>query len=54
MSLKMIRFAAGNFMFGLALLLPIFAHATPAMAQEVSDTIRVHTRVVFMDALVKD
>ncbi|MFN2514001.1 MAG: VWA domain-containing protein, partial [Pyrinomonadaceae bacterium] len=37
-----------------ALLLPIFAQTAPATAQEVSDTIRVHTRVVFMDTVVKD
>jgi VWFA-related protein len=48
------RFAAKPSMFGLALLLPVFAQTTTATAQEVSDTIRVHTRVVFMDALVKD
>ncbi len=53
-SRNIFRFAAKTLMFGLALLLPVFAQTTPAMAQEVSDTIRVHTRVVFMDALVKD
>ena len=41
-------------MFGVALLLPVIAQTTPARAQEVADTIRVHTRVVFMDALVKE
>ncbi|MBA3354350.1 MAG: VWA domain-containing protein [Pyrinomonadaceae bacterium] len=46
-------FAARTFMFGLALLFPV-AQPTPTMAQEVADTIRVNTRVVFMDALVKD
>jgi hypothetical protein len=28
--------------------------AVPAYAQEVEDTIRIKTRVVFLDALVKD
>jgi VWFA-related protein len=54
MSSNIFRFAAKISLFGLALLLPIFAPATPARAQEVSDTIRVNTRVVFMEALVKD
>jgi VWFA-related protein len=53
MSLNILRFVAKTSLFGLALLLP-FAQATPARAQEVSDTIRVNTRVVFMDALVKE
>lgn len=48
------RFPAKTITFGLALLLPVFAQTAPAKAQEVLDTIRVHTRVVFMDALVKD
>lgn len=59
MSLKnLFRFAATPLIFGLALLLPVFAQTpqqtTQPEAQEVSDTIKVHTRVVFMDALVKD
>jgi VWFA-related protein len=54
MSLNTLRFAARTSLFGLALLLTIFAPTTPASAQEVSDTIRVNTRVVFMEALVKD
>src|SRR5712671_6112910 len=37
----------------LSLLLTLFI-ASLAAAQEVADTIRVRTRVVFMDALVKD
>ena len=53
-SKNIFRFAATASLFGLALLLPVFAQTTPATAQEVSDTVRVHTRVVFMDALVKD
>lgn len=48
------RFTATAALIGLAQLLPVFAQTTPATAPEVSDTVRVHTRVVFMDALVKD
>ena len=54
MSLNIFRFASRAFMFGLALLLPVFAQTTSARAQEVSDTIRINTRVVFMEALVKE
>lgn len=54
MSFNIFRFAAKTFMFELVLLLLVFAQTKPASAQEVSDTIRVNTRVVFMDALVKD
>jgi len=54
MSLNIFRFAARTSLFGMALLLPILAVATPAQGQEVSETIRVNTRVVFMEALVKD
>lgn len=51
MRLNRFRFAARSLAFAMAL---VFAQTATAMAQEVSDTIRVHTRVVFMDALVKD
>ena len=37
----------------IALLLAIFA-APAVFAQEVADTIKIRTRVVFLDALVKD
>jgi VWFA-related protein len=39
---------------GLALLTMLFVVPSAASAQEIADTIRVRTRVVFMDALVKD
>src|ERR1051325_3524668 len=39
--------------FLLALLLALFA-APAVFAQDVSDTIKIRTRVVFLDALVKD
>jgi hypothetical protein len=54
MSLNIFPIAAKTLMFGLALLLPVFAQTMSARAQEVAETIRLHTRVVFMDALVKD
>ena len=55
MSFKnILQFVAKGFLSGLALLLTIFLQSLPTLAQEVSDTIRVNTRVVFMDALVKD
>jgi VWFA-related protein len=55
MNKNIVRFCARTFALGLAtLLLSALVRPTPAIAQEVSDTIRVHTRVVFMDALVKD
>lgn len=54
MSSNLIRPAGKTFVLVLALLLPVFVQTAPASGQEVSDTIRVNTRVVFMDALVKD
>ena len=54
MRLNMFRIAARSFLFAMALFVTVFAQTAPTMAQEVSDTIRVHTRVVFMEALVKD
>src|SRR4051794_14865158 len=44
------RFASLRVLMGLLLV----ALAVPAYAQEVEDTIRIKTRVVFLDALVKD
>ena len=44
------RFASLRLLMSLLLVLP----AVPAYAQEVEDTIRIKTRVVFLDALVKD
>jgi VWFA-related protein len=38
----------------LLLLITVLLTATPVTAQEVADTIRIDTRVVFLDALVKD
>src|ERR1700720_1771679 len=38
----------------LALVFPALLSATRVSAQEVGDTIRINTRVVFLDALVKD
>jgi VWFA-related protein len=40
--------------FRLLLVLVLLALAVPASAQEVEDTIKIKTRVVFLDALVKD
>jgi VWFA-related protein len=54
MNLNIFRFTAKTSLLGLALLLPIFSLAAAVQAQEVADTIRVNTRVVFMEALVKD
>jgi VWFA-related protein len=54
MTLNLHRFVTRTFGFGLALLFLILAPAKPVGAQEVSETIRVNTRVVFMEALVKD
>ncbi|HEU4715172.1 MAG TPA: VWA domain-containing protein [Pyrinomonadaceae bacterium] len=42
-----------DFRFALLLIL-LLALGTPTFAQEVEDTIRIKTRVVFLDALVKD
>jgi len=39
---------------GFLLILLLAGLVTPASAQETAETIRVHTRVVFLDALVKD
>src|SRR6267143_716123 len=45
----------GRFLFvALAFTLPILVNASRAGAQEPADTIRVQTRVVFLDALVKE
>src|SRR3954469_18423197 len=44
------RFAPLRLLMGLLLVLL----AVPAYAQEVEETIRIKTRVVFLDALVKD
>ena len=47
-------FTCKTLSFGLLVILSVIALPTPASAQEIADTIKVHTRVVFMDALVKD
>src|SRR5437762_1393943 len=46
------RFLFAPLRLGVMLLLVLFI--VPASAQEVAETIKVRTRVVFMDALVKD
>jgi VWFA-related protein len=46
-------YSATALMLGL-MIIGLVARYSPAVAQEVSDTVRVNTRVVFMDALVKD
>ena len=48
-----VRFS-GFALFRLLMGLLLLALAVPAYAQEVEDTIRIKTRVVFLDALVKD
>jgi VWFA-related protein len=49
------RLLRGTMLFWLLLLLiTVLVAATPVTAQEVADTVRIDTRVVFLDALVKD
>jgi len=50
--MKLSRFSATALM--LLMITGLVARYSPAVAQEVSDTLRVNTRVVFMDTLVKD
>lgn len=53
-TLKALNIAARFFLMVAALAILSLPAASPVSAQEVADTIRVKTRVVFMDALVKD
>ncbi|HEV2884828.1 MAG TPA: VWA domain-containing protein [Pyrinomonadaceae bacterium] len=46
--------AARKSFFTIAIIASLFSFPVATNAQEVADTIRVNTRVVFMDALVKD
>jgi VWFA-related protein len=48
------RFAPFRLLMVLVLLAPAMAMTSQAQAQEVEDTIKIKTRVVFLDALVKD
>ncbi len=51
------RLCVGHFRFApfrLLMVLVVLALSIPAQAQEVEDTIKIKTRVVFLDALVKD
>ena len=43
-----------KFLWLLLLLIMVLIAATPVAAQDVADTVRIDTRVVFLDALVKD
>ena len=49
-----LRLCRKSLFVALAFTLPILVHASRAGAQEPADTIRVQTRVVFLDALVKE
>ena len=51
--MKPSRYSVTALMLGLTII-GLVARYSPVVAQEVSDTVRVNTRVVFMDALVKD
>lgn len=51
--MKPSRYSVTALMLGL-MIIALIGRYSPAVAQEVSDTVRVNTRVVFMDALVKD
>jgi VWFA-related protein len=49
-----LRLRGKLFLLALAFILTTLTSGTPVSAQELADTIRVNTRVVFLDALVKE